>query len=174
MEINDLFSILKGANVPFNDEAFDQVLNTGTKEIVKNFYRGDTRSLQELKKVDGFKPKLIAKEEDKLNFIKACCSLTSKEAVGLAMANQFRSSSVYSEYGGFFVSTGLDTSQMSGNEYAIDGLEMTFYKAIDKAGGPLCIGINQNDWSKPIRAIKLNNTEVVFLDAIPAKFINQV
>ncbi len=167
MKIDDLFSILKGANVPFDENAFDRVLHSGTKVLIKNFYRGDTRSMAKLT-VDGFKPKEIANEKDKLNFIKACCSLTRKEAIDLAVANQFRYGS---EYGGFFVSTGLDTTQMHGYSYAILGLEMTFYEVVDKAGGALCIGINQNDWTKPIRAIKMNNTEVVFLDAIPAKFI---
>lgn len=168
----DLFSILDGEEVMFDETKFNDVINNAPSEI-SVFYRSDKRTIKELMP-NGFAPKNQADNNNIINFIKACCTLTNKEAAEFAFINQFRSSSEFSKYGDYFVSTAVDCGQKGGNEYKIEGLKMSFYKVSDKPGGSLYIGISQDDWSKPIRAIKMNNNEVVFLDAIPMDFIKKI
>lgn len=168
----DLFSILDGKEVKFDETKFNDVIKNAPLEIT-DFYRSDTRTKEELMQ-NGFAPKNQADNKNIINFIKACCTLTKYEAVEFASINQFRSSSEYSKYGDYFVSTAVDCGQKGGNEYKIEGIKMSFYKVTDKPGGSLYIGISQDDWSKPIRAIKMNNNEVVFLDAIPMDFIKKI
>lgn len=172
MKLHDLYSILDGNEVVFDETKFYEVINT-TPIRISTFYRSDNRTLVGLAP-DGFAPRKAADSDDIYRFIKACCTLTRKEAVDFAIANQFRSSSEYSECGDYFVSTAVDCGQKSGREYKIDGLKMAFYKVTDKSGGALYIGISQSDWKKPIRAIKLNNYEVVFLDPIPMRYISEI
>lgn len=171
MNTQELFSILDGNKVKFEETKFNEVINKPPFEIT-TFYRSDNRTISELAP-NGFAPRRQADNENIVNFIKACCTLTTSQAITLANANQFRSSNEYSDYGDYFVSTAIDCGQKGGNDYIIDGLKMSFYEVLGKAGGSLCIGISQNDWEKPIRAIKLNRYEVVFLDAIPMEYIKE-
>lgn len=159
-----------------NSETFDATkFNEVTKEspfIIETFYRSDNRTISELAP-NGFAPRRQADNENIVNFIKACCTISEQEARDFAFMNQYRSTSEYSNYGDYFVSTAIDCGHKGGNEYKIDGLKMFFYKVVDKVRGSFCVGISQNDWGKPIRAIKLNDKEVVFLDAIPMEYIKE-
>ena len=172
MNTQELFSILDGKSETCDATKFNEVINKSPFKIT-TFYRSDNRTISELAP-NGFAPRRQADNENIVNFIKACCTLTRKEAIDLAFMNQFRSTSEYSDYGDYFVSTAIDCGHKGGIEYEIDGLEMSFYEIVDKVGGSLCIGISQDDWGKPIRAIKLNDKEVVFLDAIPMEYIKKI
>lgn len=172
MKLHDLYSILGGNEVVFDETKFDHVINTPPM-LISTFYRSDCRTLDKLEP-NGFSPKVPANSDDIYRFVKACCTLTQNEAMQLSFANEFRSSSEYAKYGDYFVSTAVDCGQKCGIEYKIEGLEMAFHKVTNTAVGGLYIGISQSDWKKPIRAVKLSKNEVVFLDSIPMSYIRQI
>ena len=82
MELHDLYSILDGNEVVFDETKFDDVINT-TPIQISTFYRSDCRTLAKLAP-NGFSPKVLADSDDIYRFVKACCTLTRREAMDLS------------------------------------------------------------------------------------------
>ncbi len=135
------------------------------------FYRGDDRAESEIKE-KGFAPKRQASEAGIINFLGAVSSIRKKTvAQQLAVWNEFRGTSDISQYGEYFVSTSFTDAQEGKNKYIITfPVNIVFCDVIRLASGPISIGVYDHEGIR-IRVLKLNKNEAVFLDPIPAAFI---
>ena len=137
------------------------------------FYRGDDRAESEIKE-DGFAPIRQASEAGIINFLGAVASIKIiGVAQQLAVWNEFRRSLETAKYGEYFVSTSFTDAQEGKYKYIITfPVNIVFYDVIRLASGPISIGVYNHEGVR-IRVLKLNKNEAVFLDPIPAAFIQE-
>lgn len=173
MDLRKLLSILNGKWGDLEDSTFLDLIQKAPDREASRFYRGDDRT-PEIILEKGFIPFENAKEEDKIHFLNAICKLKRNELLDFVDWNRIRDHREMAETGRYFISTSLTDCQKGHNKYVIDGLKMSFYDIKKLPGGMVSLGIAILNESESIRAIKLNDNEVLFLDAIPPKFIKQI
>ena len=173
MDLRKLLSILHGEWMDLEDSTFLDLIQKAPDSEVSRFYRGDDRTPEVIEE-KGFVPFENAKEEDKIHFLNAICKLKKNELLDFVGWNQIRDHREMAETGRYFVSTSLTDCQKGHYAYIIDGLQMSFYDIKKLPGGMFSLGIAILNESESIRAIKLNDNEVLFLDTIPPKFIKHI
>ncbi|MBR5988602.1 MAG: hypothetical protein IK003_03620 [Prevotella sp.] len=173
--MDELIKILEELNSVVINESFLAKLNElhETQFECSRFYRGDDRAESEIKE-KGFAPIRQASEAGIINFLGAVASI-KKIGVAqlLAMWNEFRSSLETAKYGEYFVSASFTDAQKGKYKYIITfPVNIVFYDVIRLASGPISIGVYNHEGVR-IRVLKLNKNEAVFLDPIPAAFIQE-
>ena len=171
--MDELIKILEELYSEVINGSFQAKLNElhETQFECSRFYRDDNRDESVINEV-GFAPISQASEAGIINFLGAVASIKKKSlAQQLAMWNQFRSSLETAKFGEFFVSTSFTDAQEGEYRYIISfPVNIVFYDVIRLASGPMSIGMYDHEGIR-IRVLRLNKNEAVFLDPIPAAFI---